>query len=86
MGPLAPVDVHPGRWPGGHRQGDGSRDGGAIGGPIIDAAGHRVGQGRPVLEPGAEFQFTFDLGDDWTHRCVVGEDKIDPLEVLGITP
>ncbi|MGH3638508.1 MAG: UPF0158 family protein [Mycobacterium sp.] len=35
--------------------------------------------------PGAEFQFTFDLGDDWTHRCVVGDAKIDPVEVLGIT-
>ncbi|RZL76165.1 MAG: hypothetical protein EOP32_29790 [Rhodococcus sp. (in: high G+C Gram-positive bacteria)] len=39
-----------------------------------------------LLGPGAEFQFTFDLGDDWTHRCVVGRDKIDPLEVLGTTP
>ncbi|MBT2521741.1 plasmid pRiA4b ORF-3 family protein [Arthrobacter sp. ISL-28] len=25
-------------------------------------------QGRRTLEPGAEFQFTFDLGDAWTHR------------------
>lgn len=39
-----------------------------------------------MLAPGAEFQFTFDFGDDWTHRCVVGQEKVDPLEVLGIRP
>jgi hypothetical protein len=59
---------------------------GSIGGPIIapiDIAAAKVAR---TLEPGAEFQFTFDLGDAWTHRCVVGEEKIDPLEVLGIRP
>ena len=39
-----------------------------------------------TVERGEEFQFTFDLGDDWTHRCVVGEQKVDPLDVLGIRP
>ena len=39
-----------------------------------------------MLEPGAEFQFTFDLGDQWTHRCVVAEEKIDPVEALGVRP
>ncbi|MEW1856998.1 hypothetical protein AB0282_11865 [Pseudarthrobacter oxydans] len=39
-----------------------------------------------TVEPGAEFQYTFDLGDAWIHRCVVGEAKVDPLEVLGIHP
>src|SRR5699024_8709408 len=37
-----------------------------------------------TLAGGEEFQFTFDLGDDWIHRCVVGSEKVDPLEVLGI--
>lgn len=58
----------------------------SIGGPItvpIDIAGAKVAQ---LVEPGAEFQFTFDLGDNWTHRCVVAEEKVDPLEVLGIRP
>lgn len=27
-----------------------------------------------------------DLGGDWTHQCVVGEVKVDLLEVLGIRP
>jgi hypothetical protein len=35
---------------------------------------------------GAEFQFTFDLGDRWTHRCVVEEYLVDPIEVLGAVP
>ncbi|KUI30410.1 hypothetical protein AU196_24845 [Mycobacterium sp. IS-1742] len=39
-----------------------------------------------LVGPGAEFRFVFDLGDDWTHRCVVGEDKIDPRETSGIAP
>ncbi|MCU1515944.1 MAG: hypothetical protein JWQ75_665 [Pseudarthrobacter sp.] len=58
----------------------------SIGGPItapIDIAAAKVAR---TLAPGAEFQFTFDLGDAWTHRCVVGEEKVDPLEVLGIRP
>lgn len=39
-----------------------------------------------VVGPGAEFEFIFDLGDDWIHRCVVGDDKVDPVDTLGITP
>jgi hypothetical protein len=58
----------------------------SIGGPIratMDIATAKVAQ---VVQPGAEFQFTFDLGDDWTHRCLVGEEKIDPLEEWGVRP
>ncbi len=58
----------------------------SIRGPIIapiDIAAAKVAR---TVEPGAEFQFTFDLGDAWTHRCVVGEVKVDPVEVLGIRP
>ncbi len=36
-----------------------------------------------VLAPGAEFQYTFDLGDEWVHRCVVDADLIDPRETFG---
>ena len=28
----------------------------------------------------------FDLGDNWAHLCTVGDDKIDPVEFLGIRP
>jgi len=58
----------------------------SAGGPIsapLDIESAKVGR---VLKLGAEFQFTFDLGDQWTHRCVVAEEKIDPLEELGVRP
>lgn len=35
---------------------------------------------------GEEFQFTFDLGDDWIHRCEVASAKIDPEVELGLVP
>ncbi|MGP4033632.1 hypothetical protein [Pseudarthrobacter sp. 1C304] len=58
----------------------------SIRGPIfapIDITAAKVAR---TVGLGAEFQFTFDLGDAWMHRCVVGEVKVDPLEVLGICP
>lgn len=38
------------------------------------------------LRPGELFLYTFDLGDDWTHLCVVGPERVDPDEELGIVP
>ena len=35
------------------------------------------------LRPGEQFLYTFDLGDDWTHLCTVGPQRIDPAESLG---
>lgn len=58
----------------------------STGGPIRAALDIETAKVARVLQPGAEFQFTFDLGDDWTHRCLIGEEKIDPLDVLGIRP
>ena len=53
-------------------------------------------QGRPVertdrtklsrLALGEQFAYTFDLGDDWTHLCTVGDQRIDPYEALGEVP
>ncbi|WP_254923153.1 plasmid pRiA4b ORF-3 family protein [Rhodococcus sp. OK302] len=59
---------------------------GSIAGPITESVDIESAKVARLLGPGAEFGFTFDLGDDWTHRCVVGGDKVDPVEVLGITP
>jgi hypothetical protein len=59
---------------------------GSISGPILAPIDIAVARVARTVEPGAEFQFTFDLGDAWTHRCVVGEVKVDPLEVLGVRP
>jgi Plasmid pRiA4b ORF-3-like protein len=30
------------------------------------------------LSAGERFNYTFDLGDDWRHRCQVLEEKVDP--------
>lgn len=30
-----------------------------------------------------QFAFEFDFGDGWTHLCTVGDQRIDPIEVLG---
>ncbi|WP_166821418.1 UPF0158 family protein [Brevibacterium limosum] len=37
-------------------------------------------------KPGDEFRFTFDLGDNWTHRCVVSERKLDPNAMFDDPP
>lgn len=38
------------------------------------------------LNAGEQFIYTFDMGDDWTHLCTVADQRIDPLEALGIIP
>ena len=38
------------------------------------------------LQPGEQFVYVFDLGDDWAHLCTVGTQRIDPVEALGIVP
>jgi hypothetical protein len=43
----------------------------------IDHAAVKVGS---TLKPGDEFGFTFDLGDDWQHRCQVLKDTLDPRD------
>lgn len=58
----------------------------SIGGRIIESVDIESAKVARILGLGAEFQFTFDLGDDWIHRCVVGAEKVDPVEVLGIAP
>jgi hypothetical protein len=59
---------------------------GSIRGPIIAPIDIATAKVARTLAAGAEFQFTYDLGDSWMHRCVVGEVKVDPLEVLGVRP
>jgi hypothetical protein len=39
-----------------------------------------------AAEPGAEFGFTFDLGDRWEHRCRVLAEKADPRQEWGPGP
>jgi hypothetical protein len=39
-----------------------------------------------ALGLGAQFVYEFDFGDGWRHLCVVGDQRIDPLDELGIVP
>ena len=39
-----------------------------------------------TVNPGDEFEYVFDLGDNWRHRCVVMADKADPLVEYGLIP
>lgn len=38
------------------------------------------------LRLGEQFVYVFDFGDDWTHLCTVGDERIDPLDELGMLP
>jgi len=38
------------------------------------------------LAPGDQFTYTFDLGDNWRHRCRVLAEKVDPIEEYGPRP
>ena len=38
------------------------------------------------VKPGDQFEYIFDLGDNWQHRCTVAATKADPLEEHGIVP
>jgi hypothetical protein len=38
------------------------------------------------LRPGDAFEYVFDLGDSWEHRCTVLRDDVDPMEELGGPP
>lgn len=51
-------------------------------GPVIDDRRARLSR----LALGERFVYVFDFGDDWTHLCTVGVERLDPLEVLGIVP
>jgi hypothetical protein len=35
---------------------------------------------------GVGFAYVFDLGDDWANRCTVAQQRVGPLEVLGVIP
>jgi hypothetical protein len=46
----------------------------------LDADTVTVGE---VLAPGLEFESTFDLGDNWRHRCRIADDNLDLMAELG---
>lgn len=38
------------------------------------------------VRAGDEFEYVFDFGDNWQHRCTVLEEKVDPVEEYGPVP
>ena len=38
------------------------------------------------LQPGEQFAYRFDFGDDWAHLCTVAAERIDPLDAVGVRP
>ena len=51
-------------------------------GPATDDRQARLSR----LGLGERFVYIFDFGDDWTHLCTVGPERVDPLEALGLVP
>jgi hypothetical protein len=49
----------------------------------VDESALRVAE---TLSEGDVFEYVFDLGDSWTHRCAVESKAVDPLEAYGIVP
>ncbi len=50
--------------------------------PFRDATRTKVGR----RDEGEIFEFEFDLGDSWMHRCTVLEAGVDPTDVYGTRP
>ena len=38
------------------------------------------------VKPGGQFEFIFDLGDNWQHLCTVADEKVDPAQQYGMVP
>jgi hypothetical protein len=51
---------------------------------VIDSTG--VTLGSLDLDEGTSFEYVFDLGHDWRHRCEVQSVDIDPGEEYGAPP
>jgi len=88
------VDTAFGRWDLAHLHTFDLADGMLLTGP--GDAWEDEPQNRPVarsdgvrlsrLAAGEQFSYTFDMGDDWTHLCTVGQSRVDPYEVYGLLP
>ncbi len=50
--------------------------------PFREAARTKIGR----RHEGEVFEFEFDFGDSWTHRCTVLEGEVDPDDVYGVRP
>lgn len=51
---------------------------------VIDSVSVRLG--TLGLARGSAFDYVFDLGDSWRHRCGVQATDVDPVEEYGVPP
>ena len=84
------IDVAFARWDISHLHSFELADGRLIGFPDDDDFGagmtwldHAKLKVAAEVKPGERFEYVFDLGDNWRHRCTAAEDKIDPVEEYG---
>jgi hypothetical protein len=86
------IDAAFARWDLSHLHNFELRDGRLIGypddsfGPELVWLDHSKLKVAKEVKPGEEFEYVFDLGDNWRHRCSVEAEKGDPLEEYGIVP
>jgi hypothetical protein len=84
------IDTAFARWDLGHLHEFELPDGRRIGYPDDEFApelkwiDHATVKVLGAVRPGDCFTYTFDLGDNWRHRCEVLAEKADPLEVYGV--
>jgi hypothetical protein len=80
-----------GRWDLSHLHAFELADGRQIGFPDEDVGedgwiDHATAKLGSTLKPGERFEFVFDFGDDWRHRCEVLGEKLDPRAEFGDVP
>ena len=80
-----------GRWDFSHLHAFELVDGRRIGFADVDVGedgwiDHETAKVGPTLTPGEVFEFVFDFGDDWRHRCEVLPEKRDAREEFGEVP
>ena len=83
------IDQAFGRWDLSHLHLFELADGRLIGFPEMeqpDWLDHGALKVAKEVAPGEAFTYTFDLGDDWRHRCTVLPDKLDSREEFGEPP
>lgn len=84
------IDVAFARWDLGHLHGFELGDGRRVGMHDPDHPDGWLNESvlkvTKEIGPGEAFEYTFDFGDNWRHRCETGPEWVDPLSELGERP
>lgn len=84
------IDTAFARWDLSHLHGFELADGRRIGMPDPDYPDEWLDESAlkviKEVKPGEVFEYTFDFGDNWRHRCEVEPERADPREEYGPMP